>query len=77
MVEIIPSRGDCWIEVRVDDELVLYRMVYMGEDSMVFKGTKKIDILLGNAAAVDIIQNGESFGALGNEKQVVRRIIVP
>ncbi|WP_242841715.1 helix-turn-helix domain-containing protein [Desulfitibacter alkalitolerans] len=77
MVEIIPSRGDCWIEVRVDDELVLYRMVYMGEESMVFKGNNRIDILLGNAAAVDIIKNGESLGALGNEKQVVRRIITP
>ncbi len=72
-VTVIASRGDCWMEVKVDEDLVLYRIVQEGEE-LAFEATNEISILFGNAASVDVTFNDQALGQLGDEKQVIRKI---
>ncbi|MDW7675566.1 MAG: DUF4115 domain-containing protein [Bacillota bacterium] len=74
-IEVAAIRGDCWLEVTVDGKLALYRLVKVGEEPLQFTGTQEINILIGNAAAVDMTFNGESLGPLGTEGQVVRKVL--
>lgn len=76
-VEVSASRDDCWLEVRVDGELAVYRLVKKGEAPLIFEGNEEISILIGNAAAVDISYNGEPLGILGEEEQVIKKIFTP
>jgi len=76
-VEISTPRGDCWLEVVVDGKTVLYRTVWQGEKPLIFRGEKKVRVVFGNAAAVDVTCNGTPLGSLGNEGQVVRKVFTP
>ncbi len=76
MLEIKLTRGDCWLEVSVDNELVLYETVRMGE-TLVFEGNQEISVVFGNAGAVEVVFNGEELGQLGSMKEVVKRRFMP
>lgn len=73
-IEITAVRGDCWLEVRVDGESVFYRTMLKGEETQIFEGIDEVEVLFGNAAAVDVILNGNNLGLLGDEGQVVRKV---
>ncbi|MEW6623212.1 MAG: RodZ domain-containing protein [Bacillota bacterium] len=71
-LEIAVVRGDCWIEVVADDQVVFSRTVKKGEDMLVFEAVKEIRLVLGNAGAVDLIYNGRVLDSLGKIGDVVR-----
>ncbi len=73
-VEFFAARGDCWLEVVVDGEDVLYRTIKQGEEPLVFAGEEAINLVIGNAAAVDVKYNGESLGSLGKDGEVVKKV---
>jgi len=71
-LKVLVARSDCWLEVQVDEEVVMYRLVPKGED-LIFEANSEINILFGNAAAVDVTYNGQFLGPLGEENQVIRK----
>lgn len=66
---------DCWTEVKVDGNVVLSETVKKGAN-LEWKGTKQIDITVGNAGAVDITFNNQTIGKLGDIGAVVTKSFV-
>jgi len=61
-----------WISVAVDGEQVFQGEIKAGE-AKTFEGKEKILITLGNAGAVEVLENGKSIGFLGTSGEVVKR----
>lgn len=73
-VEIIAKRGDCWLDVTADGSNVFTSDgdgLALGERAGPFTAEETMDIVLGNAGAVDIIVNGRRFTSLGGDGDVV------
>lgn len=64
--------GDCWTRVIVDGAMVYEGMINAGQ-TFDWKGTQSINVLLGNAGAVQFVKNGQNIGALGNDGDVVEK----
>lgn len=73
-LEIAVTRGDCWLEVVVDDELVLYETVQMGSELLKYEAAEAIRVVFGNAGAVEVRYNGIDLGVPGEMKEVVRKV---
>lgn len=72
-IEVIPVRGDCWLEVTIDNEIVFSGILRQGEDKLAFQSENEIHIRFGNAGAVDIVYNGKLLEPIGNMGDVVRK----
>lgn len=72
-LEIIPVRGDCWLEVSIDNQTVYSGILRQGEEKLVFQSETEIHVRFGNAGAVDIVLNGELLDPIGNMGEVVRK----
>lgn len=66
---------DCWTEVKVDGNIVLSETVKKGT-SLEWKGSKQVDITVGNAGAIDITFNNQAIGKLGDVGAVVTKSFV-
>jgi len=66
-VEVIENT---WMEVTVDGEEVLKRLLAPGE-SLSWTGTESIFVHCGNAGGIRVTVNGETIGTLGNHGEVV------
>ncbi len=72
-IEVIPVRGDCWLEVSINNNIVFSRIIKQGEDSLIFEDESEIRMVFGDAGAVDIMHNGELLEPIGNAGEVVRK----
>ena len=63
---------DCWTRVIVDGAMVYEGMINAGQ-TFDWKGNENINLLLGNAGAVQIVKNGQNVGSLGEDGDVVER----
>ena len=63
---------DCWMLVTVDGAVVYEGVINAGQ-VMDWKGNSNVNVRVGNAGAVDFVMNGQSFGKLGDEGDVVDR----
>lgn len=63
---------DCWMLVTVDGNVVYEGVITAGQ-VMDWKGNSNVNVRVGNAGAVDFVMNGQSFGKLGGEGDVVDR----
>lgn len=63
---------DCWMLVTIDGA-VAYEGVINAGQVMDWKGNSNVNVRVGNAGAVEFIMNGQSFGKLGEEGDVVDR----
>ena len=70
-IEIIPVRGDCWLTVTIDNEVVFSGMLFHGQEGVAFQSENEIQARFGSAGAVDIIFNGELLEPIGNVGQVL------
>lgn len=61
---------DCWMLVTVDGAVVYEGVINAGQ-VMDWKGNDNVNFRIGNAGAVDFVMNGQSFGKLGEEGDVV------
>lgn len=64
--------GDCWMSVTVDGAVVYEGMMNAGQ-VMDWKGNQNVTVRVGNAGAVDFVMNGQNFGKLGGDGDVVDR----
>ena len=61
---------DCWMLVTVDGNVVYEGVITAGQ-VMDWKGNTNVNVRVGNAGAVDFVMNGQSFGKLGGDGDVV------
>ena len=61
---------DCWMLVTVDGNVVYEGVITAGQ-VMDWKGNTNVNVRVGNAGAVDFVMNGQNFGKLGGDGDVV------
>lgn len=62
----------CWTQVKVDGQTVVEKTVPRGS-SLKWDGSQEIEIVAGNAKAVQVKYNGKDLGALGNSGAVITK----
>lgn len=72
-IEVLPVRGDCWLEVSINGKIEFSRLLKKGEDSLIFEDENEIVMVFGDAGAVDIIYNGQAMEPIGSAGEVVRK----
>ena len=65
-LEIVAANADCWVDVTADGANVFSETMVMGE-SQTFTAEEDMDIVLGYAAGVELIVNGQNIGSPGIE----------
>lgn len=72
-VEIVAGfDGNCWTKVTVDGKVVFEDIAADGSVHT-WKGNDKIEVVAGNAGAMNITHNGKSVGAMGEYGQIVEK----
>ena len=71
----IAAKENCLILVKVDGRVVLHRVLERGRSDS-WKARNKIELSLGNAAAVELIVNGQRFTNLGRKGQQLKNITI-
>lgn len=66
---------DCWIELKVDGQLVFKNMLKKGRFE-IWQAKEKIDLSLGNAGAVELEINGKRISSLGRRGQSIKNISI-
>lgn len=66
----VAARQSAWIRVTVDNVVKFTGRVLAGS-AYPFSGTRQIELLTGNAAALEVIYNQTDLGTLGTEGQVL------
>ena len=72
---VIAAKENCLVFVKVDGHVVLHRVLERGRSDS-WKAKEKIELSLGNAAAVELIVNGERFTNLGKRGQQLKNITI-
>lgn len=72
---VIAAKENCLVFVKVDGHVVLHRVLEKGRSDS-WKAKEKIELSLGNAAAVELIVNGERFANLGRRGQQLKNITI-
>ena len=72
---VISAKENCLVFVKVDGRVVLHRVLEKGRSDS-WKAKERIELSLGNAAAVDLIVNGQRFTKLGRRGQQLKNIII-
>lgn len=64
----IKAKEDAWVFVTADGKFVM-QDILTADRQKVFKAGKQIVLKTGNAGGIDVLFNGHSLGALGNENE--------
>jgi len=72
---VISAKENCLVFVKVDGRVVLHRVLERGRSDS-WKAKDKIELSLGNAAAVELIVNGQRFSDLGRRGQQLKNIVI-
>jgi cytoskeleton protein RodZ len=72
----IVAKQRAWLRVTADDKIKFLGRVVPG-NAYAFSGTKRVELLTGNAAGLQIFYNQSDLGTLGDMGQVVGLIFVP
>lgn len=72
----IVARQRAWLRIIADDKIKFLGRVVPG-NAYAFSGTQKVELLTGNASALQIFFNQTDLGILGDMGQVVGLIFVP
>jgi len=72
---VISAKDNCLVFVKVDGRVVLHRVLERGRSDS-WKAKEKIELSIGNAAAVELIVNGQRFANLGRRGQQLKNITI-
>jgi cytoskeletal protein RodZ len=72
---VVSAKENCLILVKVDGRVVLHRVLEKGRSDS-WKAKERIELSLGNAAAVELIVNGQRFTKLGRKGQQLKNIVI-
>lgn len=65
-LEIVAANADCWVDVTTDGDNVFSDTMAVGESQM-FIAEERMDVVLGFAAGVELVVNGQNIGSPGIE----------
>ena len=66
-----------WVKVTSDGKTVYQQMLEPTDRQLDLHGREKMQLVLGNAAGVEVSFNGKSMGSLGNENQARKLTFTP
>ncbi|KPK97040.1 MAG: hypothetical protein AMJ95_11220 [Omnitrophica WOR_2 bacterium SM23_72] len=69
------TKDNCWVYVKVDGKVVFQRTIEKGRFES-WKAKEKIELSVGNAAAVELEVNGQLFSNLGRKGQTLKNILI-
>lgn len=72
---VVSARESCLVFVKADGKVVFHRVLEKGRSNN-WKAKERIDLSLGNAAAVELIVNGQRFKDLGRKGQPLKNIVI-
>jgi cytoskeletal protein RodZ len=72
---VIAAKENCLIFVKVDGRVVMHRVLERGRSDS-WKAKDRIDLTIGNAAAVELIVNGQRFTNLGRRGHQLKNITI-
>ena len=70
------AREEVWVQLSIDGSQVLDTILDAGQ-ARPFEGEQSASILIGNAASLTVLWNGEDLGSLGGSGQVRRLYFSP
>ncbi|MCQ4082921.1 DUF4115 domain-containing protein [Streptomyces sp. RB6PN25] len=73
----LATTGESWVSVTDDNGNSLFEGLMQAGDSKTFTNDKRINLVLGNAAAVRMFVNGKDLGPSGGDGQIVRTSFTP
>lgn len=71
----IRAKDNCWVYLKIDGKVVFQRVLEKGRFET-WSARERVDLSLGNAAAVDLEVNGQLFSNLGRKGQVRKNIVI-
>jgi cytoskeletal protein RodZ len=71
----VRAKGNCWVSVKVDGKVVFQRTLEKGRFES-WQAKDKIELSVGNAAAVELEVNGQLFSNLGRKGQALKNILI-
>ncbi len=71
----ISARENCWVKVKSDGKLLYHGILKKGRSDS-WQAKEKINLYLGNAAAVNLNVNGQVITSLGRKGQVINDILI-
>jgi len=71
----IRTKENCWVSLKADGHLVFQRVLEKGRFES-WQAKDKIELSLGNAAAVELEVNGQLFSNLGRKGQTRNNIVI-
>ena len=72
---VISAKDNCLVFVKADGRVLLHRVLEKGRSDS-WKAKEKIELSLSNAAAVELIVNGQRFNNLGRKGQQLKNIVI-
>jgi len=72
---VISAKENCLVFVKADGKVLLHRVLERGRSDS-WKAKEKIELSLSNAAAVELIVNGQRFSNLGRNGQQLKNIVI-
>jgi cytoskeletal protein RodZ len=69
------TKENCWVYVKVDGKVVFQRTIEKGRFES-WQAKEKIELSVGNAAAVELEVNGQLFSNLGRRGQALKNILI-
>jgi cytoskeletal protein RodZ len=73
----LTTTGDSWASVTDDGGNPLFEGLLHAGDAKTFTNDKRVNLVLGNGAAVQIFVNGKDLGVAGGDGQIVRTSFTP
>jgi cytoskeletal protein RodZ len=71
----VHAKSDCWLKVRVDDKLIFQGTLKKAEVEN-WQAQERIDLKLGNPAAVDLELNGKVLDQFGTRSSKSRSVLI-
>ncbi|MCX7661156.1 MAG: DUF4115 domain-containing protein, partial [Candidatus Omnitrophica bacterium] len=71
----IRAEEDCWLELKVDGQIVFRGILKKGKYES-WQAKEKIEFSLGNAGAVKLELNGELLPSLGKKGQSLKDVLI-
>ncbi|MFH0826474.1 MAG: helix-turn-helix domain-containing protein [Candidatus Omnitrophota bacterium] len=69
------TKENCWVYIKVDGKVVFQRTIEKGRFES-WQAKERIELSVGNAAAVELEVNGQLFSNLGRKGQALKNILI-
>lgn len=72
---VIRAHGNCWVSLKIDGKLVFHSILEKGRFES-WQAKDKMELTLGDAGAVELSVNSQTFSKLGRKGQSLKNILI-